>query len=1126
MPKPTEQYPISGPDEALRPEEDYRVLRRLGLDAIIESGSEKWTDYNEHDPGITILEVLSYALTDLAYRTNFPIEDILAQQGLHSDQLARQQFYTARHILTSNPLSLTDFRKLIIDIEGVDNAWILPARDSFEPTRGLLDIRVDPGEKLKTDEQRHKLSRKIEDIFHRHRNLSQDLGRIWFREPLEVSFFIEVVIPKTALAEKTVAEILNSLEKLLSSAARFCTFQEMIEKYDGDINRVFQGPPLIHGFLPDDALEPAIEELKTVALIPQISALESVIKVRELKFRTSANDTNLFRFLGQGTDWAYTARFSAKTRPVLAPLDQHQIIIRKGDATYHWSRSSVALEWKALKNKQRAPKLSPAARDISIPEGRFRDLMSYPSIQEDFPAIYGLQPHGSGPEEGTERKAQVKQLKAYLLIFDQILANYLAQLSHLADLFSWSSEVSRTYFFQGLESSVEALKDLLVDADTGKGSETPEEKEQKTLAQYLKKLAELREEEKGFLERRNKFLDHLLARFGRGLHLYTGDLKKEGAFLQNEGEEQGRIEKETKERILQNYDKLSAERGRGFNLRQESATFPMEFSGLRSWVEALFDMEPESLDTLRFNNRFIEGDFDTDNPDKAPVSEFVMYTEDGSPIDMKELIRIGVDPENYQITAPTAEEKEAGTGFELSLFKLQDLKRKSKLYRLTPSFPTAEETLAAIDNLVKLLRKYSRTSERIYLLEHFLLRPYPEEPLFGLELLQADGSPWMHSSNWYAKNDIKELERMISQGYCYYSIEYPAQPDLQDSGTAKTPGKKEESEASKGEQKEEETAPTARTTVDQGKDGPTNPVPPPEKSVPKLSRFQFSILPQTGERCSIRLIYGAARLPIQLETLQEVDSVRKAQKVILHWVRSLAKFTFSIHQNKAGLFQLRLSFGSPEAPIMLHSMDLFESSEKAEALIIKWEKTPSKIDFFSFEVEKGRYVIRFVYQSSKEVIRFQSRQWFDTEAGALKAKAAWEEELKQEEKRIPDLFQMWRPLLKPWGPKTGKQQNGKSPLESDPYSFVLTAVVPDWPGRFQKKGFREALEKTLTEEAPSHLWINILWLNKADFQHFLFLYGNWWRSFNRKESGTAYFRRILTDFLLSNCFAEEKEEDE
>ena len=57
---------------------DYAHVYRTGLARVQKLAEETWTDYNDHDPGVTILQLLSYALTDIAYRVDLPIEDILA----------------------------------------------------------------------------------------------------------------------------------------------------------------------------------------------------------------------------------------------------------------------------------------------------------------------------------------------------------------------------------------------------------------------------------------------------------------------------------------------------------------------------------------------------------------------------------------------------------------------------------------------------------------------------------------------------------------------------------------------------------------------------------------------------------------------------------------------------------------------------------------------------------------------------------------------------------------------------------------------------------------------------------------------------------------------------------------
>jgi hypothetical protein len=103
---------------------DYNLLRQKGLEFIQNLGSKYWTDYNIHDPGITILEALCYAITDLGYRTSLDIKDLLAEPENVDPRNNRQGFYTAREILTVNPWTVNDYRKLLIDIEGIKNGWL------------------------------------------------------------------------------------------------------------------------------------------------------------------------------------------------------------------------------------------------------------------------------------------------------------------------------------------------------------------------------------------------------------------------------------------------------------------------------------------------------------------------------------------------------------------------------------------------------------------------------------------------------------------------------------------------------------------------------------------------------------------------------------------------------------------------------------------------------------------------------------------------------------------------------------------------------------------------------------------------------------------------------------------
>jgi hypothetical protein len=110
----------------------YEWLRAQGLKYIEQLSSAYWTDYNIHDPGITLLEALCYAITDLGYRTSLDIKDLLASYAGGSGliEAEKQAFYSPATILTVNPWTSNDFRKLLIDLNGVKNAWLICSGDS------------------------------------------------------------------------------------------------------------------------------------------------------------------------------------------------------------------------------------------------------------------------------------------------------------------------------------------------------------------------------------------------------------------------------------------------------------------------------------------------------------------------------------------------------------------------------------------------------------------------------------------------------------------------------------------------------------------------------------------------------------------------------------------------------------------------------------------------------------------------------------------------------------------------------------------------------------------------------------------------------------------------------------
>lgn len=90
---------------------DFNKLREEGMKLIQELSGDIWTDFNLHDPGITTLEVLCYALTDLGYRTDELIEAYKEKEAVNPDIIDRY-FIHADELLPHLPLTKWDFENL------------------------------------------------------------------------------------------------------------------------------------------------------------------------------------------------------------------------------------------------------------------------------------------------------------------------------------------------------------------------------------------------------------------------------------------------------------------------------------------------------------------------------------------------------------------------------------------------------------------------------------------------------------------------------------------------------------------------------------------------------------------------------------------------------------------------------------------------------------------------------------------------------------------------------------------------------------------------------------------------------------------------------------------------------
>ncbi len=701
------------------PAGNYRLLREEGLQHIQLLSRKLWTDYNIHDPGITILELLSYAITDLGYRISRPLPDLLAAP--EGDEPDDASFPTAAQLLPSRPVTVDDLRRLLIDLPGVRNAWLLPDQQSYAincrrshlefpaqnrpqqqgqiDLKGLYQVLLELEETVAAAAGETIIAQAWQ-LLHANRNLCEDFTGIQRVRRRQFCLCAEIELTPEAEIELSEARIFRAVQQFLTPPVKFYSLQQQLDR-GVPVETIYEGPLLQSGFIDADELADAQlrQQINLSDILLEIMKIEGVRAVRDIIIAPSAAP------LPEEDDSWVVPVWAEGEEPLQAVISVEcsRLVFYKDLLPFRADFSRVeALLAEMEAAEQRSA--YPGSADLPIPEGRYQ-RSNYRSIQEDFPRNYGISGSGLPESATTERKAQARQLQAYLLFFDQILANYFAQLGQLRQLFSLDEKIDRSYFTQ--------LVDGVLKRD-GLYTEPAE------LAATIQAKSE---DEDLFLHRRNRFLDHLLARFAENFNeyawtMYALDRSRAPA-------EAVRAKRE----FLRDYPELSAQRGGAFDYLQRTELWDSDnISGLsrrlgrllgirnvrrRNLAKLQLDIyderDADELQEYRFRIR-------DDRPEgRGKIllsSSWKFYDSRTARREMHRVLRCARERKNYQLRIARDSR---------FYFNLTD-ESGDILARRIEYFASAAERDAAIDRILDLLQdRFS--DEGLFLLEHLLLRP-------------------------------------------------------------------------------------------------------------------------------------------------------------------------------------------------------------------------------------------------------------------------------------------------------------------------------------------------------------------------------------------------------------------
>jgi hypothetical protein len=147
----------------------YAKLYRQALENIQALSGNRWSDFNTHDPGVTILETALYALTEMQYHLQFPFETFLSAKN----KVKYTQFglFPAEKIIAPSLVTPADYEQFICE-----NAFEVETCRVSISDNGKYIIQLE----TKAGADKTRVRKHVFNLYHAHRNLCETLDRIVF----------------------------------------------------------------------------------------------------------------------------------------------------------------------------------------------------------------------------------------------------------------------------------------------------------------------------------------------------------------------------------------------------------------------------------------------------------------------------------------------------------------------------------------------------------------------------------------------------------------------------------------------------------------------------------------------------------------------------------------------------------------------------------------------------------------------------------------------------------------------------------------------------------------------------------------------------------------------------------
>jgi hypothetical protein len=409
---------------------DFAGLRRRGIAAAQAVSGGIWSDYNLHDPGVTLLEQICFALTELCYRADLPLSDLLAGADGRLD-MALLGLGTPLEVLATRPVTARDLELALSAIHpAIERVIVRPRRGA---KAGLHDLYVVPKPGAAAGEALAAARRGFAGM----RSLGEDVGTLALAVPVPCRLEGRIALARGAEPERAAAQVYRSCARLMLGVGAGI---EPDRRTPATRRDAFEDPARLFGSSCDRDGGAAFLDLY-IASLRQIEAVE---EVQSLAFR---------RLDAPGLDAFAPIAAGAYRRLVLPAVGEAPgLRLTKGGLDVAFDLQAMRDEFARLEAD--AEGLRHGVLDggdwAEPPPGRRRRFAHVP-IADGLPPAFGIG-RGPGPKAGgAAAPAIARQLRGYVALLDAPLADAAAGLEALPDLFAGAAGTEGSYTSRPLD---------------------------------------------------------------------------------------------------------------------------------------------------------------------------------------------------------------------------------------------------------------------------------------------------------------------------------------------------------------------------------------------------------------------------------------------------------------------------------------------------------------------------------------------------------------------------------------------------------------------------------------------------------------------------------------------------